>query len=212
MIFRGGLSPAVVLILLCWKLSSTPVLSVDAFQSSADAKSPTLMLPPSISETPYTAFEKAEHARAYQEIRQSCQGCWSGSMSILAINPNNEIVIQQPPVRNFRLQVDLKNKKGDNAGTWTVWNLIKEGDETVVPLRLTPPERPSQYKIGFAGIILRIPCSISSALPRIVLEIGFWTIVPGVRLSLSTAKKSPAGYQGVLRTDRGVWRTLPSSK
>eukprot|EP00977_Amphora_coffeiformis_P011381 scaffold2753_cov154-Amphora_coffeaeformis.AAC.4 len=170
--FRGVVSHAVILVLFCWKLSFTAVLSVDAFQSSADAKSPTLLLP-SISETPFTAFEKAEHARAYQEIRDSCQGCWSGSMSILGIKENNELVVKQPPLRNFRLQVDLK-KGADNMGTWTVWNLMKEGDETVVPLRLTPTERPTQYKIGFAGIILRIPCAISPELPRIVLEIGFW--------------------------------------
>ena len=158
-----------VFVLLCLNLSLTTVLSVDAFQSSADAKSPSL-LPPSIAESPFTAFEKAEHARAYHEIRDSCQGCWSGSLSVLGLKEKNEIVVKQPPVRNFRLQVDLKG----NTGTWTVWNLMEEGDETVVPLCLTPAERPTQYKIGFPGIILRIPCAISPALPRIVLEIGFW--------------------------------------
>jgi len=93
-------------------------------------------------------------------------------MSILGIKENNEIITKEPPVRNFRLPIDLN--KGYNTGTWTVWNLMKEGDETIVTLRITPPERPTQYKIGFPGIILRIPSTLSPALPRIALEIGFW--------------------------------------
>lgn len=156
-------------VILCWNLLSTSVSSVDAFQSFTDIKAPTL-LPPPVSERPFTAFEKAEHARAYQEIRDSCQGCWSGSMSILGIKEKNGMVVKQAAVRNFRLRVKLQG----HTGTWTVWNLMKEGDETVVPLRQTPVERTTQHKIGFPGIILRIPCAISPALPRLVLEIGFW--------------------------------------
>jgi hypothetical protein len=73
---------------------------------------------------------------------------------------------------NFRLQV----KTDTSVGTWSVWNLERRGDHTVVPLRLTPLARPAQVKIGFdEGIILRIPRDIGLELPpRLVYEIGFW--------------------------------------
>ena len=148
----------------------TTFAAAAAFQSSSNTDHATSLLPPSISDIPFTKFEKSEQMRAFQEIRNSCLGCWSGSISILELQAQNAVKVREPPARNFRLRVDLKGRKG----TWTVWNLNKEGDEVVVPLRLTPVERPSQYKVGFPGIILRIPCAITEALPRIVFEIGFW--------------------------------------
>ena len=78
--------------------------------------------------------------------------------------------MKEPPVRNFRLQV----KANRQEGTWTVWNLLQEGDEKVVPLRKTPPERLTQYKVAFPGMVARIPCAITTELPRIVFEMGFW--------------------------------------
>jgi hypothetical protein len=73
---------------------------------------------------------------------------------------------------NFRLQV----KTDATVGTWSVWNLERRGDCTVVPLLQTPLARPAQVKIGFdEGIILRIPHGIGLELtPRLVYEIGFW--------------------------------------
>lgn len=146
---------------------ATPGASAAAARISSHSKS---LLPPSITQVPYSKFEKAEQARAFAEIRKSCQGCWSGAMSILGMETQNKVVVNQAAVRNFRLSVKTKG----NKGTWTVWNLLKEGDETVVPLQTTPRERPSQFKVAFPGIILRMPCAVTTELPRIVLEIGFW--------------------------------------
>ena len=125
------------------------------------------LLPPSIAQEPFSKFEKAEHVRAFNELRHSMQGCWSGSMSVQSLQPHNQIQVKQKPVLNFRLHVNLKG----NAGSWTVWNLLGEGDETVVPLRCTPLERTWQCKVAFPGSIIRIPCAITNELPKITRDL-----------------------------------------
>ena len=151
---------------------STMTAGATAFQSSGTTSTATgrSILPPSITQVPFSDFEKAEHTRTFVEIRDSCRGCWSGAMAVVGMEPKNKIVMKEPAVRNFRLQVNTKG----SSGTWTIWNLLQEGDEKVVPLRKTPPERLTQYKVAFPGMVIRIPCAITTELPRIVFEINFW--------------------------------------
>jgi hypothetical protein len=134
-------------------------------------------LPPSLEALPFTRQERKEQAMVWRVLHQSCKGCWSGSVSKHGVDPSGGLCVIEPPCRNFRLRAHPQGKKG----TWTIWNLMKVGDEYVVPLGPTPSERSAQIKVAFAssrgrgGIVLRIPSAIPSAVPRLFFEVGFWS-------------------------------------
>uniref|UniRef100_A0A7S1Y7U9 Uncharacterized protein n=1 Tax=Grammatophora oceanica TaxID=210454 RepID=A0A7S1Y7U9_9STRA len=119
---------------------------------------------------PASKHERREYNLAWKAIRKSCVGRWSGSMGNVADDGSLIGFGEDGEMLNFRLHV----KVGRDKGTWTVWNLKKKGDETVVPLTRIPISK--QLKFGFPSqnIVLRTPGQISDALPRMAWEIGFW--------------------------------------
>jgi hypothetical protein len=139
------------------------------------------MTPPPSSSTTFSRHERLEHDLVWRVIKKCCSGCWSGTLrTYRPLTGKNQIALVRPnesPL-NFRLRVETTGA----VGTWTVWNLARRGDETIVPLRQTPLVRLPQVKVGFhEGIILRIPRDMKRILdgggpqqPPLGFEIGFW--------------------------------------
>jgi hypothetical protein len=137
--------------------------------------------PPPSSSTTFSRHERLEHDLVWRVIKKCCSGCWSGTLrTYRPLTGKNQIALVRPnesPL-NFRLRVETTGA----VGTWTVWNLARRGDETIVPLRQTPVVRLPQAKVGFGeGIILRIPRDMKRILnsggpqqPPLGFEIGFW--------------------------------------
>jgi len=147
----------------------------------------------------FSKRERIEQNRVWKVMRKHCFGCWSGAMSYYVLNDNDTLddgnnnsvlkfknpqaATQQHDVLNFRLHAKATTSRiripwctTPKKGTWTVWNLIKQGDETVVPLQQRPSTRPTQLKIGFSlreCVVLRLPFAWDQV-PRLAVELGYW--------------------------------------
>jgi len=147
-------------------------------QAAGQPSSTTTSSPPIV----FTKNELNEHNLVWKVMNKSCFGKWSGTLQSFRMNKatNTPVCNDNDELLNFRLwakaDTNRMGKKKDTTGTWTVWNLLRKGDEFIVPLRRLPAvsSRPSQLKIGFQpGCVLRIPFNFKQV-PRAVIELGYW--------------------------------------
>ena len=137
-------------------------------------------LPSTITSSPpiFTKNEEDEHDLVWKVMKKACFGKWSGALQSFRMDKaTNSPIFNDDEILNFRLWAKADTDRMGRAkdmGTWTVWNLLRRGDEFVVPLRRLPASKPSQSKIGFfPGCVGRVPNNYKQV-PRSVIELGYW--------------------------------------
>ena len=165
--------------------ASLVLLSIAVAIAQAAGHQGTLPSTASSSSQPlFTKNELSEHNHVWKVMKKSCFGKWSGSMQSFRMDKTttNSPIFDSDNDKlllNCRLWAKADTNrlgKQKDTGTWTVWNLLRKGDEFIVPLRRLPAaSKPSQLKIGFLpGCVLRVPGINYKQLPRAVIELGYW--------------------------------------
>jgi hypothetical protein len=138
--------------------------------------------------------EKREADSAWNTIKNTCSGCWSGSIAHFEIAGGSSESDQHPtkfsqsfvpstksPTKlNFRLKVEMsdddmdgedeENFSKNEKGIWTVNNVMYKGDTMIIPIAAKRDDKATSHKIAFEnGTIIR-----TTKKKCVYTEIGFW--------------------------------------
>jgi hypothetical protein len=132
----------------------------------------TLAAPPPPEHSPptltFTVNERAEQDRVWKEIDKRCVGCWSGAIAHYDVTKHGRLVQQAGTQKhNFRLKVEIDKTTG--SGIWSVYNIMKIGDDRSFPISRIPDTEIISHKLGFDRIIVR-----ATKRDIVYIEIGFW--------------------------------------
>jgi hypothetical protein len=117
--------------------------------------------------------KKQEAYSAWNTIKNTCSGCWSGSIAHFEIAGGSSESDQHPtkfarsfvpstksPTKlNFRLKVEMsdddmdgedeENFSKNEKGIWTVNNVMYKGDTMIIPIAAKRDDKATSHKIAF---------------------------------------------------------------